>query len=186
MKYIEFEEKGKIVSRRVLSVEPEVQIEYVIFLNGIINGILSVTDSGTLVSTLRRGTNGIYYSQGKGIVSMTYGTEMSTWMSQGIQNDTNKKNLLRGSAFYTSTSTGKLAFLNNTMTVFKSETDEDGNDQDCIRLVNSLLRRSVCSSNNSSSKSCRLPSIFNSLWNRSVTNVSRILCNKKPGSSSVT
>jgi hypothetical protein len=111
---------------------------------------------------------------------------MSTWMSQGIQNDTNKKNLLRGSAFYTSTSTGKLAFLNNAMTVFKSETDEDGNDQDCIRLVNSLLRRSVCSSNNSSSKSCRLPSIFNSLWNRSVTNVSRILCNKKPGSSSVT
>jgi hypothetical protein len=68
-----------------LSVEPEVQIEYVIFLNGIINGILSVTDSGTFVSTLRRGTNGIYYSQGKGIVSMTDGTEMSTWMSQGIQ-----------------------------------------------------------------------------------------------------
>jgi hypothetical protein len=71
--------------------------------------------------------------------------------------NTNKKNLLRGSACYTSTSTGKLAFLNNTMTVFKSETDEDGNDQDCIRLVNSLHRRSVCSSNISSSKSCRLP-----------------------------
>ena len=28
---------------------------------------VSVTDSGTLISTLRRGTNGIYYSQGQGI-----------------------------------------------------------------------------------------------------------------------
>ena len=122
-----FEEKGKIVSRRVLSVEPEVQIEYVIFLNGIISGNLSVTDSGTLVSTLRRGTNGIYYSQGQGIVSTTDGREMSTWTSQGIQNATNKKNQLRGSAFYTTTSTGKLAFLNNVMTVFKSEADDVGN-----------------------------------------------------------
>jgi len=122
-----FEEKGKIVSRRVLSVEPEVQIEYVIFLNGVINGNLSVTDSVTLVGTLRRGTNGIYYSQGQGIVSTTDGTDMSTWTSMGIENTTNKKNLLRGSAFYTTMSTGKLAFLKNVMTVFKSETDEDGN-----------------------------------------------------------
>ena len=122
-----FEEQGKIVSHRVLSVEPEVQVEYVIFLNGIINGNLSVTDSGTLVSTLRRGTNGIYYSQGQGIISTTDGREMSTWTSQGIQNATNKKNLLLGSAFYTTASTGNLAFLNNVMTVFKSETDEVGN-----------------------------------------------------------
>lgn len=121
-----FEENGKIISCRVLSVEP-VQIEYVIFLNGIMSGNLSVTDSGTLVSTLRRGSNGIYYSQGQGIVSTTDGREMSTWTSQGIQNATNKKNLLRGSAFYTTTSTGKLAFLNNVMTVFKSEIDEVGN-----------------------------------------------------------
>ena len=122
-----FEEKGKIVTRRVLSVEPEVQIEYTIFLNGIMNDNLSVTDSGTLVSNLRRGSNGIYYSQGQGIISTTDGREMSTWTSQGIQNATDKKNLLRGSAFYITTSTGKLAFLNNVMTVFKSETDEVGN-----------------------------------------------------------
>ncbi len=52
---------------------------------------------------------------------------MSTWTSQGIQNARNKRNLLLGSAFYTTGSTGKLAFLNNVMTVFKSETDEVGN-----------------------------------------------------------
>ncbi len=122
-----FEEKGKIISSRVLSIEPEVQIEYTIFLNGTMNGNLSVTDSGTLVSTLRKGSNGIYYSQGLGIVSTTDGKEMSTWTSQGIQNTTNDKSLLRGSAFYTTTSTGNLALLNNMMTIFKSETDEAGN-----------------------------------------------------------
>ena len=33
-----FEEKGRVISQRVLSVEPEVQIEYIISLNGIMNG----------------------------------------------------------------------------------------------------------------------------------------------------
>jgi hypothetical protein len=124
-----FEEKGRIVSSRILSVEPEVKIEYTIFLNGTINGNLSVTDTGTLVNTLRRDSNGIYYSQGQGIISSGDGRDMSTWISQGIQDATNKekKSLLRGSAFYTATPTGKLAFLNNIMTVFKSETDEVGN-----------------------------------------------------------
>jgi hypothetical protein len=122
-----FEEKGKIISSRILSIEPGVQIEYTIFLNGTMNGNLSVTDSGTLVSTLRKGSNGIYYSQGLGIISTTDGKEMLTWTSQGIQNITNNKSLLRGSAFYTTTSTGNLAFLNNMMTIFKSETDKAGN-----------------------------------------------------------
>ena len=119
-----FEEKGKIISSRVLSIEPEVQMEYTIFLNGTMNGNLSVTDSGTLVSTLRKGSNGIYYSQGLGIISTADGKEMSTWTSQGIQNITNDKSLLRGSAFYTAKN---LAFLNNLMTVFRSETDKVGN-----------------------------------------------------------
>jgi hypothetical protein len=124
-----FEEKGNIINRRILSVEPEAQIEYTISLIGIINGNVSVTDIGTIVSTLRRSSNGIYYSQGQGIVTTNDGREMSTWTSQGIEYVTNegKKSLLRGSAFYRSTSAGELAFLNNIMTVFKSETDEVGN-----------------------------------------------------------
>jgi hypothetical protein len=91
------------------------------------NGNLSVTDSGTLVITLRKGSNGIYYSEGLGIISTADGKEMSTCTSQGIQNITNDKSLLRGSAFYTITSTKNLAFLNNLMTVFRSETDKVGN-----------------------------------------------------------
>jgi hypothetical protein len=53
-----FEEKGNIINRRILSVEPEAQVEHTISLIGIINGNVSVTDIGTIVSTLRRGSNG--------------------------------------------------------------------------------------------------------------------------------
>jgi len=126
-----FVEKGKVISRRILTVEPEVQIEYVISLNGIMNGNIDVIDNGTLISTLR--TNGrIFYSQGQGIITTKDGREMATWTSQGIENLANKegnKRSLCGSAFYrtAASSRGDLAFLNNIMTVFKSETDEVGN-----------------------------------------------------------
>jgi hypothetical protein len=124
-----FEEKGNIISRRILTVEPEVQIEYTISLNGTMNGNVSVTDTGTIVSTLIRGSHGIFYSQGQGIVTTKDGNEISIWTSQGIENVTNKdkKSFLLGSAFYRTTSTAKLAFLKNIMTVFKSEIDDIGN-----------------------------------------------------------
>jgi hypothetical protein len=61
-----FEEKGKIINRSILSVEPEAQIEYTISLTGLINGNVSVKDIETIASTLRS-SNGIYYSQGQGI-----------------------------------------------------------------------------------------------------------------------
>jgi hypothetical protein len=38
--------------------------------------------------TLRKGSNGIYYSQGLGIISTTDGKEISTWKSQRIQDIT--------------------------------------------------------------------------------------------------
>jgi hypothetical protein len=124
-----FEEKGKVTSQRILAVVPEVQIEYVISLNGIMNGNVSVIDNGTLISTPR--TSEIFYSQGQGIIITTKdGREMATWTSQGIESVAKQgnKKLLHGSAFYrTASSRGKLAFLNNVMTVFKSETDEFGN-----------------------------------------------------------
>ena len=124
-----FEEKGKVISQRVLSVEPEVQIEYIISLNGIMNGNVSIIDNGTLI-TSSRGRGEIFYSQGQGIITTKDGREMAAWTSQGIENvakEGNKK-LLHGSAFYrTASSRGNLAFLNNVMTVFESETDEFGN-----------------------------------------------------------
>lgn len=107
------EEKGNIINRRILSIEPEAQIEVTISLTGIINGNVSVTDIGTIVRTLGRSSNGIYYSQGQGIVSTNDGREMSTWTSQGIEYIANegKKSLLRGSAFYRTTQQESLPFL---------------------------------------------------------------------------
>lgn len=126
-----FVEKGKVISRRILAVEPEVQIEYVISLNGIMNCNIDVIDNGTLISTLRRDGK-IFYSQGRGIITTKDGREMTTWTSQGIENLANNegsKKSLCGSAFYRTaiSSRGDLAFLNNIMSVFKSETDEVGN-----------------------------------------------------------
>lgn len=123
-----FEEKGKVINQRVLAVEPEVQIEYIISLNGIMNGNVRIIDNGTLI-TSPRGRGEIFYSQGQGIIATNDGIEMATWTSQGIENvgkEDNKK-LLHGSAFYrTASSRGNLAFLNNVMTIFESETDECG------------------------------------------------------------
>jgi hypothetical protein len=57
---------------------------------------------------------------------------MAVWTAQGIQqhnitDENNNNSLFRGSAFYYTASKGKLAFLNNIMTVFKSEVDNAGN-----------------------------------------------------------
>ena len=55
---------------------------------------------------------------------------MAKWTAQGIQElpvKENGKSMFRGSAFYNTASKGKLAFLNNSMTVFESEIDGTGN-----------------------------------------------------------
>jgi hypothetical protein len=56
--------------------------------------------------------------------------EMAKWTAQGIRElkvNENGKSLFRGSAFYLTVSKRKLAFLNNSMTVFESEVDSTGN-----------------------------------------------------------
>jgi hypothetical protein len=121
-----FEEKGKIIGQRILAVRPETQIEYTFSANGTMNGDIGITDTGTLVSTLRSG--GISYSEGQGVIMTKDGSEMATWNAHIIGNVADQgKILFRGSGFYNTSSTGKLAFLNNIITVFKAEVDESGN-----------------------------------------------------------
>lgn len=123
-----FEEKGKIIGHRVLTVIPDTKIEYTISLDGIMNGSVNITDIGTLVSTSIGGR--MFYNQGQGLISTADGRETATWTGQGIQNFTDEgKTFFRGSAFYqtVSSSKGMLAFLKNIMTIFKSEIDDAGN-----------------------------------------------------------
>ena len=120
--------KGRIVYQRVLAVEPRIKVENTILLNGLIHGIINISDIGTFINTIIDNT--IYYSRGHGFMTTQDGREMAKWTVQGIQElmvKENGKSMFRGSAFYHTTSKGKLAFLNNSMTVFESEVDRTGN-----------------------------------------------------------
>jgi hypothetical protein len=120
-----FVEKGKIIGQRVLTVEPQPKMDYTFSATGVMNGNVNVTDTGTIVSTLRN--DGVSYSVGQGMI-MTKDGEMATWSAQAVGSATQDgKMILRGAGFYNTNSTGKLAFLKNIVTVFKAEVDEVGN-----------------------------------------------------------
>lgn len=123
-----YEAKGRIVYQRILAVEPRIKVENTILLDGLIHGIVNITDIGTFTNAIL--DDSIYYSQGHGFMTTQDGREMAKWTAQGIQENVAKddgKSLFRGSAFYHTVSKGRLAFLNNSMTVFESEVDHAGN-----------------------------------------------------------
>jgi hypothetical protein len=79
--------------------------------------------------TIPRG-NGVLYGEGQGVITTKDAQDMATEIGRGIGQftDGGKKVKFRGSFFYrASSSTGKLAFLNNTVGIFEYEGDESGN-----------------------------------------------------------
>lgn len=123
-----YEAKGRVVGQRILAVEPRIKVENTILLDGLIHGIVNITDIGTFINNIIDDT--IYYSQGHGLITTQNGREMAKWTAQGLKELVIKENgrsLFRGSAFYHTASKGKLAILNNSMTVFESEIDSAGN-----------------------------------------------------------
>lgn len=94
-------------------------------LDGLINGTVNITDIGTFINTIIDNT--VYYSQGHGFMTTQDGREMAKWTAQGIRELIVKENGKSLSAFYLTVSKRKLAFLNNSMTVFESEVDSTGN-----------------------------------------------------------
>jgi hypothetical protein len=88
---------------------------------GIIRGGINVTYIGTLTSTTRPG--GVFYSEGKAIIYANDG-EIATHASQGIgYYGSDGKIHNHGSTFFNTTSTRKLAFLNNLIGVWADEID---------------------------------------------------------------
>lgn len=121
-----YEANGKVIGQRILAVEPRIKVENTILLDGCIRGTVNITDIGTFTNTITEST--IYHSQGHGLMTTQDGREIVKWTAQGIQEliKENNKSLFRGSAFYFTVSKGKLAFLNNKMTIFESEVDNTG------------------------------------------------------------
>ena len=120
------EEKGKITSQRVLDVEGGIpKIETSFSATGNYRGV-ETTATITYWSTPRPG--GATYGEGQGALMSKDGQEMATWTGQGMGRFTSPGKLrLTGSLFFNTSSTGKLAFLNNLVGVFEYETDESGN-----------------------------------------------------------
>jgi hypothetical protein len=113
-----FVEKGKSLVQR--EIRPNVAL-YSFTANGTINGNIEVTDTGEFLS-ISIGDN-LVFEPGQGVIATKDGSETATYTSTDIGNSTN----YQGASIYRTNSTGVLSFLNNTMGIYKGETDENGN-----------------------------------------------------------
>ena len=121
-----YEGKGRLAGSRILNVD-EYKVEHSMIEEGKIKDI-EITMLGTFW-TIPSGKN-VTYVEGQGIITTKDGEDTATF--RGYRIGTSKGQIsvsFRGSVFYKSSSSstnGKLSFLNNKIGVFKSEVDESG------------------------------------------------------------
>jgi hypothetical protein len=120
-----YEAKGRITSIRVLDWEgPTIESSY--FLEGKMIGEIEVVETGTFTSIPT--SDGVYFVEGKDIVSVKGSiNEMATVKAQSISKLRDSSKVICGSNFYSSSTTGKLSFLNNLVGVHEAKVDNDGN-----------------------------------------------------------
>lgn len=116
--------KGKVTSQRVLDIEGP-SVETSLYANGSINGV----QVKVMLTYVGRPTNTKGIFRGKGIAVVTAeGSELATYTGEGIgRHDKLGKMNWVGSHFFSTSSTGNLAFLNNVIGVFESVIDSEGN-----------------------------------------------------------
>ena len=123
------EEKGKVTGQRVLTITDEdgtPKIETTFSSNAKFKGIDTI-NTVTYWSVPRPG--GMLYGEAKGVVMSKDGTgEVVTFTAYGVGRFTSPGKIrFHGSVYYRTTSTGKLAFLNNVVGLFEHDLDEQGN-----------------------------------------------------------
>jgi hypothetical protein len=121
------EEKGKVIVQRVTGITNGLpRIETSFAANDTINGNVAAREIGSYVTAPRPNSN-ILFGEGQGVITTKDG-EMATWTGQDIGHFTSDgKIVFRGSLFFTTTSTAKLAFLNNMVGIFQYQADTLGN-----------------------------------------------------------
>jgi hypothetical protein len=124
-----FEENGKITGQKPLGNN---RIEISFSSNGTMKGNIDLTNTGKFWSVSKGGN--VTYGQGQGVITTTKdgSSELANYTFLIIGNVTEEgKPVFRGSTVYntapSSSSDGKLAFLDNIITVFKGEIDKRGN-----------------------------------------------------------
>jgi len=116
--------KGKVTGQRVLDVEGP-SIETSVSVSGNLMGA-QVKETLTFIGRPTN-TSGVIHGIGKGIV-MAGESELATYTGEGIGRVESSGSISwRGSAFYSTSSTGKLASLNNLIGIFEVVIDAEGN-----------------------------------------------------------
>ena len=121
-----YEGKGRLAGSRILNVD-EYKVEHSMIEEGKIKDI-EITMLGTFW-TIPSGKN-VTYVEGQGIITTKDGEDTATFRGYGIGTSKGQISVsFRSSVFYKSSSSstnGKLSFLNNQIGVFESEVDESG------------------------------------------------------------
>jgi len=124
-----FESKGKMVSQRVINQEnsnelPKIEISYL--GNGYLNDVGNVTETWTFVDIHL--SRGIKHRVGHGVITSIDGKEISTAteLGRGFLDEDGKMNY-PGARFFTTQSSGKMAFLNQIVGITHWEADNSGN-----------------------------------------------------------
>jgi len=116
--------KGKITSQRVLDVEGP-SVETSITASGSLKGV-QIKETLTFIGSPTK-SSGVLHGKGIGVI-MAGESELATVTGEGIGRiDSLKSVNYRGSLFFSTSSTGKLAFLNNLIGVFEAVIDAEGN-----------------------------------------------------------
>jgi hypothetical protein len=115
--------KGKVIGQRVLDVEGPT-METSLSFTGNIRG----TSAKETITFVGRPTYpGVLHGEGHGVI-MAGDTEMATFTAEAFGRISPSGSVKwRGAHFTRTASGGKLAFLNNTVEVFESEIDTEGN-----------------------------------------------------------
>ncbi|TLX82123.1 MAG: hypothetical protein E6L04_10530 [Thaumarchaeota archaeon] len=127
-----FEEKGRITSQKEIG-GGETQMTF--SSNGTMKGNIEVTNTGDFVMVSKG--NKETSAQGQGVVTIKDGNEKASYTFLQVGKTTEDgKPVLRGCAVWSTDSTGKLAFLDNMLSFFKVEVDENGNFSSKDRELN--------------------------------------------------
>ena len=113
-----FVEKGKATAQKEIGPN---RTQYTFATNGTMNNNIEVTNTGEYVSVSKG--NNLLYEQGQGVITTKDGSETANYTFIDVGNSTD----FQGASAYSTNSTGKLAFLNNILGIFKIEQDESGN-----------------------------------------------------------
>ncbi|MGA7369289.1 MAG: hypothetical protein WBX01_09175 [Nitrososphaeraceae archaeon] len=122
------EGKGKLTGQRILEIHGEIapRLEMSVSGEGKTKGNIEYTEMWTYWS--ERGQDGTQYGEGNGLWMTKDGNEVVTMTGQGVARMTDSGSIRYvGSNFYSTTSTGKLAFLNNVVGIFEYEVDKEFN-----------------------------------------------------------